>query len=152
MVIKDSTLSTEGKGMWFLFAMNNITINQSSCSTTFSVLNSDVNSVNVQLSDLTISNSHSNILLVNLVSEGSKLLKITGSTSFLSNQGSVTLLNGAAEFKGFVLISGNTAHKHESIFQVNDLSKVSFYGEITILEDREEQYQHTAQIYTLVAI
>ena len=85
VVIKDSALSIEGKGMQFLFAINNITINQNSCSTAFSVFNSDVNSVNVQLSDLTISNSHSNILLVNLVSEGSKLLKITGSTSFLSN-------------------------------------------------------------------
>ena len=82
VVIKDSALSTEGEGMWFLFAMNNITINQSWCSTAFSVLNSDVNSVDVQLSDLTISNSHSNILLVNLASEGS--LKITGYTSYLT--------------------------------------------------------------------
>ena len=143
VVIKDSALSTEGKGMRFLFAINNITINQSSCSTAFSVLNSesDMNSVNVQLSDLTISNSHSNILLLNLASEGSKLLEITGSTSFLSNQGSntVTLLNGAIKFEGFVLISGNTAHQHKSIFQVNDLSEVYFYGEIMFISNTGRQ-------------
>jgi predicted outer membrane repeat protein len=139
VVIKDSSSSTEGNGMWFWFAMNNyITINRSRCSTAFSIFDSDVNGADVQLSDLTISNSHSNILLVNLASERLRLI-LTGNTSFLSNQGSVIILSGSVEFKGFVLISDNTAHKHESIVQVSDLSKVYFDGEIMFINNTGRQ-------------
>ena len=127
VTIKDSELSIE-KYSWFRFEMNNITISESKCPVAISVVNSDIHNY-VRLSDLTIINSHNNILSVNVIgSYGSKLV-LTGNTSFLTNQGSVSLISGTIEFKDFVLISGNTAHKYESVFQVSDSCRVYFKGE-----------------------
>ena len=137
VTIKDSVLSLEGSGMWFWFAMKNITINKSRCPMALSIINSDVNR-DIQLSDLTISNSRNNILLVNIASEKSKL-RLTGKTSFLSNQGSVALLSGIIKFYGNVLISDNTARKYESIFQVSDSSRIFFEGEILLINNTGRQ-------------
>ena len=123
--------------MQFSFAMKNITIDGSRCPTALSIINSDLSS-NVQLSDLTIINSHNNILSVKLDSEDSILI-ITGCTSFLSNQGSVLLLSGTIKFKHFILISGNTAREHESTFQVSDSSRVYFEGETVFVNNTGRQ-------------
>ena len=105
----------------------------------------------MRLSNLTIVNSHNNILSVSIIgSENSKLI-LSGNTSFLTNQGSISLFSGTIEFEGLVLISGNTAHEHESTFQVSDSCSAFFKGEI-ILEDRVELYLHIAQNCTLMAI
>ena len=111
----------------FSFAMKNITVNESRCPTALSILNSDIKS-HVRFSDLTIINSHNNILSVKLEGEDSELI-LSGCTSFSSNQGSVSLLSGTIKFKHLILISGNTAHEHESIFQVSDSNRVYFEGE-----------------------
>ena len=124
VTIRNSELSIEHS--WFRFELNNITISGSMCRAALSVVNSDTYNY-VRLSNLTIISSHNNILSVNI--DSSKLI-LSGHTSFLSNQGSVSLSNGAIEFRDFVLISDNTAHKYESVFQVSDLSRVYFIGEI----------------------
>ena len=71
-------------------------------------------------------------------SERSKLV-LSGNTSFLTNQGSISLLSGAIEFEGFVLISGNTAHEHESIFQVSDSCSALFKGKIIFINNTGRQ-------------
>ena len=133
VVIKDSQVSIEGSS-WFTFEMNNITISKSRCLTALSVVNTEIH-YSVRLSDLTIINSHNNILSVNIPSSSSSELILSGNTSFLSNQGSVSLLNGAIKFKGFVLVSSNTAHKYESVFQISASNKVYFQGEIMFVHN-----------------
>ena len=126
VIIKDS-MSLKQQA-WFKFEVKNITISDSQCPVALSVVNSDVG-YDVRLSDLTIINSHNNILSVNIIgSYGSKLI-LKGNTSFLTNQGSVSLISGAIEFEDFVLISGNAAYEYESIFQVSDSCCLSFKGE-----------------------
>ena len=130
VIIKDS----KSEGDLFGFEMNNITISESRCPVALSMVNLD--SDNVQLSDLTIINSHSNILSVNIITSK---LTLTGNTSFLTNQGSVSLISGTIEFEDFVLISGNTAHKYESIFQVSDSCNVWFEGETMFIGNTGRQ-------------
>ena len=139
VTISDSEIFTKGRGTWFWFGINDITINKSRCPTALSILNSDVNH-HVRLSDLTISNSHNDILLVTTRSRNtnSKLI-LAGNTSFLTNQGSVSLLSGEIEFSGTVLISDNTAHKYESIFQISDSSRVYFEGETMFVNNTGKQ-------------
>ena len=135
MTITDSDLSIEYS--WFRFEVDNITISESRCQTALSIVNSDTYNY-VRLSDLTIVNSHNNILLVNIDSYSSKLI-LSGNTSFLSNQGSVSLSNGAIKFEGFVLISNNTAHKYESVFQISDSSCLYLVGEILFVHNTGRQ-------------
>ena len=73
--------------------------------------------------------------MVNIPSSYISKLILTGNISFLSNQGSVSLLSGAIEFEGFVLISGNTAQKYESVFQISDSNQVYFEGEIMFIKN-----------------
>ena len=142
VIIKDSELSIDSYPYYsgeFRFEMNNFTISESRCLTALSVDNSETG-YSVQLSNLTIINSHSNILSVNNIpSSSSSRLVLTGSTYFLSNHGSVSLLNGAIEFADFLLISDNIAQKHESVFQVSDSSKVDFKGKITFVNNSGRQ-------------
>ena len=100
VVIKDSESSIE-RSYWFKFKMNNIVISKSWCLTALSVVNSEINN-NVRLSDLTIINSHNNILSVNVLNSYVLKLILTGNTSFLLNQGSVSLLSGAIKFEGLI--------------------------------------------------
>ena len=137
MTIIDSMISIKSTHMRFSFRVKNITITKSRCPTALSILNSDLYN-NMKFSDLTIINSHNNILSVKLKDEDSKL-KITGYASFLSNQGSVLLLSGTVKFKHFVLISGNTACEHESIFQVSDSSQLYFEGEAIFVNNNGRQ-------------
>ena len=136
VIIKDSELSIEKS--WFRFEMNNITISESSCPTALSVVDSEIKSY-LRLSNLTIVNSHSNILSVNVPGSYLSKLMLMGNTSFLTNQGSISLLSGTVEFEGFVLISGNTVHKYESVLQVSDSCQVYFIGEIMFINNTGRQ-------------
>ena len=136
VVIKDSGLSIVKS--WFRFEMNNITISESRCLTALSVIDSEID-YHLQLSNLTIVNSHSNILSVNIPGSYSSKLTIMGNISFLKNQGSVSLLSGAVELEGFVLISGNTAHKYESVLQIGDSCEIYFKGEIMFFNNTGRQ-------------
>ena len=108
VIIRDSKLSIEH--LWFRFEINNIILSESKCPTALSLINIETNNY-LRLSNLIIINSHSNILLVNIPNRSTSKLILTGNTYFLSNQGSISLLSCYIEFKGFVLISGNTAQK-----------------------------------------
>ena len=121
------------------FEISNITISESKCLIALSVINSDIDS-HVQLSILTIINSHNNILSTSIIGSGlrSKLI-LTGNTTFLSNQGSILLFSGAIEFEDFVLISDNAAHEYESIFQVSDSCCAYFKGEIVFTSNTGKQ-------------
>ena len=110
VIIKDSELSIEHS--WFRFEINNIKVSGSTCQAALSVVNSETYNF-VRLSDLTIINSHNNILSTNI---GSSKLILSSNTSFLSNQGSVLLSNGAIEFRDFTLISDNTAHINMKVY------------------------------------
>ena len=136
VIIRDSELSI--KRSQFRFEMNNVTISESKCPTALSVINSEINNY-LTLLNLIIVNSHSNMLLINIPSRYSSKLILTGNTYFLSNQGSVSLLSGSIKFEGFVLISGNTAQKYESVFKVSDSNEVYFEGEIQFIDNTGRQ-------------
>ena len=135
VMIRDSNLMLYFESS-FRFEMNNIVTNESRCEAALSVVDSETIDF-LSLSNLLIINSHNNILSVNIpnshFSESEVIL--TGETHFLSNQGSISLLIGTIKFKDFVLISGNIAQEHESVFQVSDSSKVYFEGVITFVNN-----------------
>ena len=88
------------------------------------------------LSDVTIINSHNNILSIQGV-HGT--LQVSGNTLISSNQGSASVLRGEICFKEFVQFSGNTAQNYESIFQISDSSMVSFEGETIFTNNKGRQ-------------
>ena len=122
VTVQDSQDLTENGN--FSFNINNIRISESKCSAAIAVVKSDTNSI--QLSNVTIINSEHNILSI---SDTSGVLEFSGNTSILSNQGSASVVKGKILFKGYVKISGNTAHQYESILHVSDSSTVTFHGE-----------------------
>ena len=124
-----------GDGGELHFKMSNITIGESKCHMALQIIDCDT-SGHIQLSDLTIVDSYENIMLINI---GSDSCELTGDTSFLSNQGSVSVLSGKILFNGTVHFYGNVAHKYESILQVGDSNKVSFQGEIIFMNNSGRQ-------------
>ena len=117
------------------FKMRNITIRESKCPVALTIA---VGGHDFKLSDLTIMYSFNDIILFQ--NTFSTNIKLTGKTSFVSNNGSVLIMSNAGiVFRDAVNISNNTAQKFESVFQIKDSYSVFFQGQVTFINNSGRQ-------------
>ena len=129
--VKDSNVVKEGDD--FVFEMTNVTIHESQCFHALEIANDHTdNTIQLTLSDLTISSSYHNILYIDISGDKLKFIK---NTTFVSNQGSVSVIGGEVIIKDFTNVSGNVARNYDSVFHIGESSSVSFQGEINFINN-----------------
>ena len=125
--------STKLVNINFEMIMRNTTISESKCLVAINISHFyeyHFLHFKIIISDLTIKNSYNDIISVSSLTFIFPL-ELTENILFVSNQGSVLISRGLMYCKGTLKVADNTAQTHESVFQIQDVSSVSFRGQVT---------------------